>query len=112
MDPRWHVGGRVSDLLQGEAFGTHGANDEGGDPVTWPIGGYGQHESHWRGKCPTGDIANLDGHDIEIHPDGTITVSPSIAISMRVDGEDLMLWHGYLERGVWRTLESRHDEGN
>lgn len=39
---------------------------------------------------------------ITVHEDGTVTVSPSIRVSGGRDGGEL--WHGYLERGVWRTL--------
>lgn len=44
-------------------------------------------------------IANLSGHAVVEHDDGTITVSPSIKVSARD-----RLWHGYLERGVWRQV--------
>lgn len=36
-------------------------------------------------------------HSIVEHEDGTITVSPSILVT---GGEE---WHGYLERGIWRS---------
>lgn len=42
-------------------------------------------------------IANLNGHNIVEHEDGTITVSPSILVRNHT-----LSWHGYLERGVWR----------
>lgn len=48
---------------------------------------------------PNGEIANLSLHQIIEHDDGTITVSPSILVS--AGGKEL--WHGYLERGVWRS---------
>lgn len=44
-----------------------------------------------------GFTGNLAAHDVTEHEDGTITVSPSIKIT-RHDG----VWHGYLERGIWR----------
>jgi hypothetical protein len=37
------------------------------------------------------------------HEDGTITVSPSILVSTSRDGKPLEVWHGFLERGVWRV---------
>ena len=43
-------------------------------------------------------IANLRGHSVTEHDDGTITVSPSIKIISNTAG----IWHGHLERGVWR----------
>lgn len=57
----------------------------------------------WYGCTPNGHTGNLSAHDVVEHEDGTITVSPSIAVSMRQDGKDVELWHGYLERGVWRS---------
>jgi hypothetical protein len=42
-------------------------------------------------------LAGLRAHKIDEHPDGTITVSPSILVSQ---GDQS--WHGYLEKGVWR----------
>lgn len=54
----------------------------------------------WYCCTPNGYVGNLQGHDVTEHEDGTITVSPSILVS---DGEK-ELWHGYLERGVWREV--------
>lgn len=42
-------------------------------------------------------------HTITWHEDGTVTVSPSILVrggGPNPGGE----WHGFLERGVWRTV--------
>lgn len=44
-------------------------------------------------------VGRLTTHRIVEHGDGTITVSPSIH-QQYGSGEDL--WHGWLERGVWR----------
>lgn len=44
-------------------------------------------------------LANLAGHDVVEHDDGTITVSPSILVKNH-DGTE---WHGFLERGAWRS---------
>lgn len=41
-------------------------------------------------------VANLSGHQVDEHADGTITVSPSILVS---DGRES--WHGHLSRGRW-----------
>lgn len=65
-------------------------------------GDYGHWDEHgWYGHCPgTGDlVANLNGHQVVEHEDGTITVSPSILCS---GGPKEASWHGFLERGVWR----------
>ena len=63
-------------------------------------GDYGidPRDGHWYARAPTGDMGNLSAHEVTEHPDGTITVSPSIAIS----DDQKELWHGYLERGEWR----------
>lgn len=52
-------------------------------------------------------------HSVEEHEDGTITVRPSLlhqrvgdddeAFSALVNG-DATGWHGWLERGVWRSV--------
>lgn len=49
--------------------------------------------------APEGFFANLSRHEVVEHEDGTITVTPSILIRAGALGE----WHGYLERGVWRS---------
>lgn len=46
-------------------------------------------------KNVTGNEAH---HSVTEHEDGTITISPSILISDNAGP----LWHGFLERGVWR----------
>lgn len=46
-----------------------------------------------------GSHGNLKNHKIVEHEDGTITASPSILLEWG-DGQS---WHGYLERGVWKT---------
>ncbi len=50
------------------------------------------------GPAPGGPIWGLTEHD-----DGTITLSPSILLSASPP-VDLVGWHGYLERGVWREV--------
>ena len=53
----------------------------------------------WYGKPPgfKAGYANLSKHKVIEHEDGTITVSPSIAVRNHI-----ARWHGYLKRGVWR----------
>jgi hypothetical protein len=55
----------------------------------------------WHAITPNGHGANLSLHDVVEYEDGTITVAPSIKVSHH-GGEEL--WHGYLERGVWRSV--------
>lgn len=72
------------------------------DGVFGPMqpGDYGKHpDGYWYAKTPNGHSANLMAHAVTEHEDGTITVSPSIKVSDHT-GE---LWHGFLERGVWRV---------
>jgi len=52
----------------------------------------------WLVKTPNGHLGHLGRHEVVEHGDGTITVSPSILVSDHTG----QLWHGYLERGVWR----------
>jgi hypothetical protein len=62
-------------------------------------GSYGKDErGEWHAVTPNGHLGALGNHDVVEHDDGTITVSPSI----RVSSDSGELWHGWLERGVWR----------
>jgi hypothetical protein len=54
----------------------------------------------WYAMTPNGHLAGLALHDVVEHEDGTITVSPSISVRQ----ERAELWHGYLERGQWRSV--------
>lgn len=51
----------------------------------------------WYARPPGVHMGSLANHDVTEHPDGTISVSPSILID---DGRTQ--WHGYLIRGNWR----------
>jgi hypothetical protein len=61
---------------------------------------YSSANGYWMGRVPSGDYCNLKNHTVVEHEDGTITVSPSILVH-HGQGE---VWHGYLERGVWREV--------
>lgn len=63
-------------------------------------GEYGKdpRDGNWYARTPTGLTGNLAAHEVVEHPDGTITVSPSIL----VDDGRTPKWHGYLKAGVWR----------
>lgn len=61
----------------------------------------------WYGRVPDlrtsdVDLSDLSGHKVEEHPDGTITVSPSIGHHSWDPQWNPVYWHGYLEKGVWR----------
>ena len=76
---------------------------EGGFQHLQP-GEYGKWtDGTWYCETPNGHGGNLGSHSVTEHEDGTITVSPSIRVSGRNSkGADQELWHGFLERGVWR----------
>lgn len=65
------------------------------------VGEYGRHADRggeFYARVPTGDLCDLSRHEITEHEDRTITVVPSIGVS----DSERTLWHGHLERGVWR----------
>lgn len=78
---------------------------------TWEPGDYGFsfEDGAWIGITPNDHAANLYRHTVLELEDGTITVSPSIAVySSRPSGapagmESYEVYHGYLEAGVWRN---------
>ena len=63
-------------------------------------GDYWSAADGWHAVTPTGLWCALRNHAVTTHDDGTITVSPSILVS---NGEGGEVWHGFLERGVWRS---------
>lgn len=71
--------------------GAYGRVEIGGEHRRWI----------WVCTTPNGHHGNLQAHDVTEHEDGTITVSPSILISGGTDNGEL--WHGYLEKGFWRS---------
>jgi hypothetical protein len=92
----------MSETLQGRRLPDMGESDipatmydaiQRGDYVWAPNVG------RWMFRDPVGTLASISPsiHQITEHEDGSITVSPSI----QVHGQSQ--WHGYLERGVWRT---------
>lgn len=64
--------------------------EEGRPGDYWLAGG------HWWVVTPSGDLGNLDGWDITVHEDESITAKPSIKSDH---------WHGYLEAGKWVRCE-------
>ena len=66
-----------------------------------PEGGFGRDmRGKWFVRPPGCDMGDLDGHRVEEHPDGTVTVAESI------DGRDAFQGHWRLTRGVWTSLET------
>lgn len=69
-------------------------------------GEYGKWiDGTWHAMTPGDHGANLGAHAVTEHEDGTITVSPSIRVYLPATSKrpECELWHGYLERGVWRS---------
>lgn len=70
-------------------------------------GDYGQdNDGDWYARPPNGHLGSLASHEVTEHEDGTITVAPSILVRWdgQRDGVDVVEeWHGYLERGLWRS---------
>ncbi len=68
-------------------------------------GAYGQRpDGVWMAVTPNDLVGELANHTVTEHDDGTITVQPSIlcrgySMQLRRAAE----YHGYLERGLWRT---------
>lgn len=50
-------------------------------------------------KTPAGQVGRCEDHDVVVHDDGTVSVSPSIL--MTTGGT---VWHGHLKRGIWREV--------
>jgi hypothetical protein len=69
-------------------------------------GDYVRYRETWFVVTPNGHAGNLRRHRVTEHEDGTITVAPSILVSavMPESHESIELWHGFLERGVWRSV--------
>jgi len=60
----------------------------------------------WNIRPPRGHLGWLSTdpghHTVVEHEDGTITAAPSILHTSARDGS--VIWHGFLERGVWREV--------
>jgi hypothetical protein len=71
----------------------------------------------WYARTPNGLLGDLTPHEVVEHEDGTISVNPSIEVSpppgreIEIADDDALMrsggregyWHGFLERGVWRS---------
>lgn len=90
-----HPGQRLADEVDWRFDLPHGAYWRRSDGVrrTWV----------WYAVTPNGLLCNLTNHTVNEHEDGTVSVSPSIEVVAR--GQHTLRWHGYLERGVWRSVQ-------
>jgi hypothetical protein len=70
-----------------------------------PNGAYWKsvHDGGWDCTTPNGLLGNLRAHAVQEHEDGTITVSPSIEVNRGRFNPAVGYFHGFLERGVWRS---------
>lgn len=75
------------------------------EPHQLEPGDYCLHDGVWHVRPPLNAQGksyrgSLERHTVTVHESGSITVSPSI-LQQWGDGEEI--WHGWLERGVWRS---------
>jgi len=56
----------------------------------------------WWIYLPGAGIGRLKNHTVTEHEDGTITVTPSIALSPGRGADGRWGRHGFLTRGIWR----------
>lgn len=91
-------GRRVADAVWGETGGGWDVKGEPGDYMKVVGATFGQvtGQDVWYVVDPAGKIGTVISHTVVEHEDGTITVSPSIFDAPNG-------WHGWLERGVWRS---------
>lgn len=83
-----------------------GERRDGKEPHLLVTGEYTrcERDDRWYMVPPDGVLCAISPrkHTVTEHNDGTITVSPSIRRFATHDAP--REWHGYLERGVWRTV--------
>ena len=70
-------------------------------------GDYMWNKDRWFARVPDSrtagmDLSDLSAHSVVEHEDGTITVSPSILHHGHDAKNNVVHWHGFLERGIWR----------
>lgn len=115
----------MSETMQGRRLPDSSFGDPGGGWADWKDSDPGDYmkvtdelggKTVWYIRDPWGHVGALRTHTVTEHDDGTITVSPSILdpdppsqAMMQHLGIVAMIpeggsgWHGWLERGVWRT---------
>ena len=71
-----------------------------------PEGGYAYVIDRWYVRPPGSPwAASIENHDVTLHDDQTITVSPSILyVWTDSDTGEQKTYHGYLEHGQWRSV--------
>lgn len=85
-------------------MGIQGIRRDYNDDSIPNAGEYGKNRiGQWYGVPPNQPelLANLSAHRVEENEDGTITVEPSILVTL----PHLNLsWHGFLTRGIWEEI--------
>jgi hypothetical protein len=95
-------GRRIADRINDNSL-------EGIEPGDYWKDGDGVWWASVPGKHPEGDegciLACMVKHTCTEHEDGTLTVSPSILVSSPWGPSRVVFefYHGFLERGVWRS---------
>jgi hypothetical protein len=70
--------------------------------IDYAPGDYGKDDKgNWVCSTPNGLLGTLTLHNVVEHPDGTISVTPSILVTVREHGQDKLVYYGYLTKGVW-----------
>jgi hypothetical protein len=62
---------------------------------------FSEETQSWWCRTPNGHAGALGNHEVTENEDGTITVTPSILVTTRINGNDVELYHGYLTNGEW-----------
>lgn len=86
---------------------TPGVRVTSGKGADFVPGTYGKLGDLWLCRPPRGALGHLANHTVTEHPDGTITVAPSILVNPRPDASEpgaAESWHGFLEAGIWREV--------
>lgn len=83
---------------------TYPASTERGVLDAEPGDYFKDEAGEWRGMTPNGIRVWLKNHHVEEHADGTITVVGGSwgSNSILAQGGP-KTWHGFIERGVWRS---------
>ena len=75
---------------------------DGNGPLPAPGFYWKQRLGHWECVTPNGLYGTLAGHHVVENGNGTITVSPSILVTLECAGNDRDAYHGYLTKGEWK----------
>jgi hypothetical protein len=92
-------------MLQGRRIECPPPNEEFDHPLPdYSPGDYWLDESlgYWMICPPNGGVGSLMNHQVTVHDDGTISVSPSIFLDGIHSSEHT--WHGYLKNGIWTEI--------